>query len=60
MRPVKRLKLLRDPNLLHDRGVRNGKKLKGQKLFIPMKDKTIKVTVSDFIFFDNKNERLNA
>ena len=40
--------------------VRNGKKLKGQKLFIPMKDKTIKVTVSDFIFFDNKNERLNA
>ena len=40
--------------------VRNGKKLKGQKLLIPMKDKTIKVTVSDFIFFDNKNERLNA
>ncbi len=40
--------------------VKNGKKLKGQKLLVPMKDKTIKVTVSDFIFFDNKNERLNA
>ena len=40
--------------------VRNGKKLKGQKLLVPMKDKTITVTVSDFIFFDSKNERLNA
>ena len=34
--------------------------LKGQKLLVPMKDKTINVTVSDFIFFDSKNERLNA
>ena len=40
--------------------VKNGKKLKGQKLLVPMKDKTINVTVSDFIFFDSKNERLNA
>ena len=40
--------------------VRNGKKLKGQKLLVPMKDKTINDTVSDFIFFDRKNERLNA
>ena len=41
-------------------GIRNGKKLKGQKLLVPMKDKAINVTVSDFIFFDSKNERLNA
>ena len=40
--------------------IKNGKKLKGQKLLVPMKDKTIKVTVSDYIFFDSKNERLNA
>ena len=40
--------------------VKNGKRLKGQKLLVPMKDKTINVTVSDFIFFDSKNERLNA
>ena len=40
--------------------VRNGKKLKGQKLFVPMKDKTINVTVSDFIFYDKENKRLNA
>ena len=40
--------------------VRNGKKLKGQKLLVPMKNKTINVTVSDFIFFDKQNERLNA
>ena len=40
--------------------VKNGKKLKGQKLLVPMKDKTINVTVSDFIYFDSKNERLNA
>ena len=40
--------------------VKNGKKLKGQKLLVPMKDKTINVTVSDFVFFDSKNERLNA
>ena len=40
--------------------VKNGKNLKGQKLLVPMQDKTINVTVSDFIFFDSKNERLNA
>ena len=40
--------------------VKNGKKLKGQKLLVPMKDRTINVTVSDFIFFDRTNERLNA
>ena len=40
--------------------VRNGKKLKGHKLYVPMKNKTINVTVSDFIFYDKENKRLNA
>ena len=40
--------------------VRNGKKLKGNKLYVPMKNKTINVTVSDFIFYDKENKRLNA
>ena len=40
--------------------VKNGKKLKGQKLLVPMENKTINVTVSDFIFYDKNNERLNA
>ena len=38
----------------------NGKKLKGNKLYVPMKNKTINVTVSDFIFYDKENKRLNA
>ncbi len=40
--------------------VKNGKKLKGQKLLVPMENKTINVTVSDVIFYDKNNERLNA
>ena len=40
--------------------VRNGKKIKGQKLIIPMENKNINVTVSDFIFLDKENKRLNA
>ena len=40
--------------------IKNGKKLKGHKLLVPMKNKTITVTVSDFVFYDKKNERLNA
>ena len=40
--------------------VRSGKKMKGQKLIVPMKNKNINVTVSDFIFLDKDNERLNA
>ena len=40
--------------------VKNGRKLKGQKLLVPMRDQTINVTVSDFIFYDKNNERLNA
>jgi len=40
--------------------VKNGKKLKGKKLFVPMADKTIEVTVSDAVFFDKEGDRLNA
>ena len=40
--------------------VRSGKKMKGQKLIIPMENKNINVTVSDFIFLDKENKRLNA
>ena len=38
----------------------NGKKLKGQKMFVPMKNKTINVTITDTIFLDKENKRLNA
>ena len=40
--------------------VKNGKKLKGKKLFVPMPNKTIEVTVSDIVFLDKKGDRLNA
>ena len=40
--------------------VRGGKDMMGKKLFIPMEDKTINVTVSNPVFFDQSNERLNA
>ena len=40
--------------------VKNGKKLKGQKMFVPMKDKTINVTITDTVFLDKENKRLNA
>ena len=40
--------------------VRGGKDMMGKKLFIPMVDKTINVTVSNPVFFDQTNERLNA
>ena len=40
--------------------VRSGKNMKGQKLIVPMESKNINVTVSDFIFLDKDNERLNA
>ncbi len=40
--------------------VRNGKQMLGQKLFVPMKNKTINVTVADSVFFDKENKRLNA
>ena len=40
--------------------VKNGKKMKGQKLFVPMENKTINVTVTDTVFLDKENKRLNA
>ena len=40
--------------------VKNGKKLKGQKMFVPMKNKTINVTITDTVFLDKENKRLNA
>ena len=40
--------------------VRGGKKMMGQKLLIPMEDRTINVTIVDPIFLDKENKRLNA
>jgi len=36
------------------------KKMLGQKLIIPMENKNINVTVSDPVFLDKENKRLNA
>ncbi len=40
--------------------VRGGKKMVGQKLLIPMEDRTINVTIVDPVFLDKENKRLNA
>ena len=40
--------------------VRGGKNMLGQKLFIPMENKNINVTIVDPVFFDKDNVRLNA
>jgi sarcosine oxidase, subunit alpha len=40
--------------------VKNGKNLNGKKLYIPMKNKIIEVTVSDSVFIDKEGKRLNA
>jgi sarcosine oxidase subunit alpha len=40
--------------------VRGGKNLLGKKLFVPMQNKSITVTVSDPVFLDKENKRLNA
>ena len=40
--------------------VKNGKKLKGKKLYVPMHNKTIEVTVSDPVFLDKEGRKLNA
>ena len=32
----------------------------GKKLFIPMRNKTINVTVANPVFLDKENKRLNA
>jgi len=40
--------------------VKNGKKLKGQKMNVPMENKIINVTITDTVFLDKENKRLNA
>ena len=40
--------------------VKGGKDMMGKKLFIPMENKTINVTVVDPVFLDKENKRLNA
>ena len=40
--------------------VRGGKNMMGQKLFIPMEDKAISVTIVNPVFLDEENKRLNA
>ncbi len=40
--------------------VRGGKDMMGKKLFVPMENKNINVTVANPVFYDAKNERLNA
>ena len=38
----------------------SGKNMMGKKLFVPMENKNINVTVSNPVFYDEKNKRLNA
>ena len=40
--------------------VRGAKNMLGQKLFVPMENKIINVTVADPVFLDKENKRLNA
>ena len=40
--------------------VKSGKKMSGQKLIVPMENKNINVTVSDSVFLDKENKRINA
>ena len=40
--------------------VKGGKELKGKKLFVPMENKNINVTITDTVFYDKDNKRLNA
>ena len=40
--------------------VKGGKNMIGRKLIIPMDNKQIKVTVTDPVFLDKENKRLNA
>ena len=40
--------------------VKGGKNMIGQQLIIPMENKQINVTVTDPVFFDKENKRLNA
>ena len=38
----------------------SGKNLRGKKLFVPMENKNINVTITDTVFYDKENKRLNA
>jgi sarcosine oxidase subunit alpha len=40
--------------------VRGGKNMIGKKLFVPMKNRSINITVVDPVFLDKENKRLNA
>ena len=40
--------------------VKDGKNMMGRKLFVPIENKNISVTVANTVFYDEKNERLNA
>ena len=40
--------------------IKSGKKLNGKKMLVPMKNKTIKVTITGTVFLDKENKRLNA
>jgi len=40
--------------------VRSGRNMLGKKLFIPMEEKSINVTVVDSVFLDKENKKLNA
>ena len=40
--------------------VKGGKELKGKKLFVPMENKNINVTITDTVFYDKDNKRLSA
>ncbi|MBD1135319.1 sarcosine oxidase subunit alpha family protein [Pelagibacterales bacterium SAG-MED47] len=40
--------------------VRGGKNMMGKKLMIPMENKSINVTISDPVFLDKENKKLNA
>ena len=40
--------------------IKGGKNMIGQQLIIPMENKQINVTVTDPVFFDKENKRLNA
>ena len=40
--------------------VRGGKNMMGKKLMIPMENRSINVTISDPVFLDKENKKLNA
>jgi len=40
--------------------VKSGKKLNGKKMLVPIKNKTIGVTITGTVFLDKENKRLNA